>query len=410
MKELDRRIIGEKDRIRRSITFSELPERIKGLCNEWYKEMTSNMPVTLEEAIRDYLGCEDAREVIRQDERLRSMRVCIRANTNREPFLDFKMRKTGRRSNINWKLKDLDSYKISIRKILEEYGFFDSAFTFRMMMMDIWSDILKENGINEREAYYLPGARSGILQGWQLFASIFVEVARRRVGVHRLELPPFSGVAGDFLQVLWERLLGRPYRESKGRGGKALDILEEGIFEGKVILERRMKEGPVLMYESKGLRIPLQRASSMVAELAPLDLWIKNIVGTGAMVVIDEPEAHLHPSNQRAVARVLTRWMNSGVKVLITTHSPLIIQQLSNLIIASSLDEKTIRSEGLTKDDLIKMEDINVYLFRMKEEGTVIEQVEIEEGFGISEEEFVKVYDEIGEETYRLSREHPKNR
>ena len=42
--------------------------------------------------------------------------------------------------------------------------------------------------------------------------------------------------------------------------------------------------------------------------------------------------------------------------------------------------------------------------------GTQIKEVEIEEGFGISEEDFVTVYDEIGEETYRLSTKQPENR
>jgi hypothetical protein len=58
---------------------------------------------------------------------------------------------------------------------------------------------------------------------------------------------------------------------------------------------------------------------------------------------------------------------------------------------------------GFTEDDLLKPEDVGVYLFERREDGTHIKPVPIEPGFGIAEDEFVRVAEEIGEETYRLS-------
>lgn len=395
------------------VRIRDLPESFRELCNEWLNKMLSKMPETLEEAMRDYFGCEDARELVRQDEHLRTLKVSIEQDRDDRPFIDLKMRKSQQKIKLEWNLPDFNSYRISHRIGLVESEIYDLDDFVQMFMMDWWRGLLREKGLVDRSAYYLPGARSGILQGQQLFASMFAEFSRRSVGLRRLDIPPFSGVAGDFLQVVWERLFMRPYRLGRERKFKSegiLKVLEGDIFKGRVILERVMKEAPLLLYEHDGMKIPLHRASSMVAELAPLDLWIKEILNPGDLLIIDEPEAHLHPSNQRAIARVVTRLVREGVKVLLTTHSPLILQQLSNYILACGLDEEYRSKQGISQDDLLKHGEVGVYLFKMMDTGTQIKEVEIEEGFGISEEDFVRVYDEIGEETYRISAEHPKNR
>jgi hypothetical protein len=81
----------------------------------------------------------------------------------------------------------------------------------------------------------------------------------------------------------------------------------------------------------------------------------------------------------------------------------LILHQVSNHLLASEADAKTRQRLGFTEDDLLKAEDVGVYLFERREDGTYIKPVLIEPGFGIAEDEFVRVAVEIGEETYRLS-------
>jgi hypothetical protein len=53
-------------------------------------------------------------------------------------------------------------------------------------------------------------------------------------------------------------------------------------------------------------------------------------------LMIDEPELNLHPDNQRLIARLLARLVNSGIRVVISTHSDYIIREFNNLIMLSS--------------------------------------------------------------------------
>ena len=53
-------------------------------------------------------------------------------------------------------------------------------------------------------------------------------------------------------------------------------------------------------------------------------------------LVIDEPESHLDTANQIQFARILASLVNSGIRVLITTHSDYIIKELNNLIMLDS--------------------------------------------------------------------------
>ena len=219
-----------------------------------------------------------------------------------------------------------------------------------------------------------------------------------------------AGVAGDFLKTLRETVFagarGR-MRDGAPRGvhpklKPALASLERDLLKGTISISGNPSQDPTMYYETGSLRIPVQHASSMVAELAPLYLWIERVLEPGDVLIIDEPEAHLHPENQRRIARVLVRLVNSGVNVICATHSSLILHQMSNHILAASASEKKRGELGFTDDDMLKVDDIGGYLFRLCEDGARIEPLEIDDTFGVSEDEFVKVADNIGDETYKL--------
>ena len=68
--------------------------------------------------------------------------------------------------------------------------------------------------------------------------------------------------------------------------------------------------------------------------------FLKSTAKKGQLLIVDEPEGHLSPKNQIYMARLLAMCVNAGVKVLVTTHSDYFIQEINNLIMLNSIDEK----------------------------------------------------------------------
>ena len=111
--------------------------------------------------------------------------------------------------------------------------------------------------------------------------------------------------------------------------------------------------------------IPLHIASSSIKSLFLFDMYIKNIAAKNDILVIDEPELNLHTTNQVKVARLIARIVNSGIKVLVTTHSDFILRELNNLIMMNSISEnkrkKLCKDFDITDYDLLDMNKVSAY-------------------------------------------------
>ena len=268
--------------------------------------------------------------------------------------------------------------------------------------------IVECRGFSGARAYYLPDGRAGLIQALPLMAASAVKAHGCQSGNQKSL--PLAGVAGDFLRTLREKVFAGARKHTvdgapRGVHPKlkpALASLERDLLKGTISVSGNPSQDPTMYYETGSLRIPVQHASSMVAELAPLYLWIERVLRPGDVLIIDEPEAHLHPENQRRIARILVRLVNGGVNVICATHSSMILHQMSNHILASTKTAEKRGELGFTDDDMLKLDDIGGYMFRPYEDVARVEPLEIDDTFGVSEDEFVKVADEIGDETYKL--------
>ncbi len=148
----------------------------------------------------------------------------------------------------------------------------------------------------------------------------------------------------------------------------------------------------------------------MVSELAPLILFLKYLVRPGDLLILEEPESHLHPAAQRQLARGIVRLVNAGVKVLITTHSDLFVSQVNNLMRISFASSRWIRENGFEPQDCLKHDDVAAYLFRWDNEqgGSVVDELEIRRDIGIDDAMFGEVINEIYEESLLVQRIRPK--
>lgn len=227
---------------------------------------------------------------------------------------------------------------------------------------------------------YLPSSRTGMLQGHK---AIYAGVVRSApsVGIRKLEVPSLSGVVADFIHDLL-MLPGQ-----KQRFTDIADDMESELAGDKISVDY----GPEKMVaEIKYGDLPMRASSSAVSELAPLILYVRHVLRAGNVLIIEEPEVHLHPANQRLLARFLARLVKRGVNIVVTTHSPFILEQLSHLVRASDM-RTSERARNLGYEDCLRADDVAAYVFDLDSRGSRITPIRVSALDGIPQDEFVKV-------------------
>lgn len=264
-------------------------------------------------------------------------------------------------------------------------------------------------------AHYLPAGRSGLLEAWTDVVRLRLELDREGLALMGREPAALGGIALDFLLELQElirpsrrRRPRNPFTMGSGRGHSPTGSREreaatahlQQLIKGRVDIAHGRGRVPALTYMQGAKSIPVQRASSMVAELAPLISWIKQLLQPGDLLLIDEPEAHMHPEAILAVAETLVALSRSGVRVLCTTHSSEFLHQVSNCMLRTSASSGGSNS----LQPAIDSDDIGVFRFcrNREESGTVIIPVEIDPAWGIPEDEHVAVAERLAAETAEL--------
>ena len=201
----------------------------------------------------------------------------------------------------------------------------------------IRSDEFTDDTPNDRKRYYLPAARSGILQSHRVIASSLMERAARS---DNSGIPTLSAVVADFMKHL---PLYEGDRESNNELSTIASVLESELLAGKIIAKPLLSGYPEFFYQPHGAKkeIHLNQTSSMVSELAPLVLYLRGLVRPGDTLIIEEPEAHLHPGAQADMAVILARLVRAGVRVIITTHSEWLLEEIGNLTLEGLIGEQT---------------------------------------------------------------------
>ncbi len=220
-------------------------------------------------------------------------------------------------------------------------------------------------------AYYLPADRAGIMHAHRVVVSSLYRKASR-AGIDReAALPTLSGVLADFLEQLLN-MEDAPLRRSRSRDTALGDLraevtarIQEEILRGAVRREVSSTGYPVYSYRPTGWDsdVPLMSASSMVTELAPIVLYLRNVVKPGEVLIIEEPESHLHPAMQVEMLRQLSRVVQAGVRIILTTHSEWVLEELANLVRLSDLPED--KREGIAgAGAALKQDQVGAWLFQ----------------------------------------------
>ena len=239
---------------------------------------------------------------------------------------------------------------------------------------------------NDRKRYYLPASRSGIIQSHRIIASSLMDQTIRSGGP---KIPTLSSVVVDFMKQL-------PLYEENESNDTILaiaDALESEVLAGKIIARPLLSGYPEFFYQPHGAKeeIRLNQTSSMVSELAPLVLYLRGLVQPGDTLIIEEPEAHLHPGAQADMAVILARLVRVGVKVIITTHSDWLLQEISNLTLEGLLEDETDQPPSW-----LLPEEVGVWHFQKDEP---VKEIPFKPREGISPED----YEDVAEGLYNRS-------
>ena len=279
---------------------------------------------------------------------------------------------------------------------------------------DLWSEVIGDSslylqaladlvvsyavGTIARPIHYLPADRSGVMHTHRVVVSSLIG----RASSAALDVEPaLSGVLADFLSQLMEFGDTESAESKAGVSGytEHAERLETEMLGGAVRIHKSALGYPSFHYRPAEWKrdLPLMNTSSMVSELAPVVLYLRHIVQPGDVLIIEEPESHLHPAMQVAFTRQLAAVVRSGVRVVLTTHSEWVLEALANLVRLSDVDKS--RRQEIADDDLALTPDqVGAWLFEQKRrpKGSVVKEIPLDVRRGT----FPAGFGEITEQLY----------
>ena len=141
-----------------------------------------------------------------------------------------------------------------------------------------------------------------------------------------------------------------------------IDLLMEitKIMEGTFIYDEKKSE---FKFKKKGKSVlkAINTASGIKA-FGIIQLLIQaNTLDERSLLIIDEPENHLHPEWQVKYADVITELVKNNISIIINSHSPYMIQALNHFAQKKGLSDitKYYLTEPVEKSKLITFKDVS---------------------------------------------------
>lgn len=142
------------------------------------------------------------------------------------------------------------------------------------------------------------------------------------------------------------------------RGASADAINLSSIYKGRLLFDEERKG---FFLDRGGYRVCLSNIASGIKNLGIIDMLIRNgVICEGSLLVLDEPETNLHPKWQIELAKLVCELKNIGVNVVITTHSPYMVQALKHYADKSAINaEFYLACRNLSIEDRVDFLDMS---------------------------------------------------
>ena len=360
-------------------------------------------------------GINDISELIRHSASETSISIAKQAYNAEKPF-EFKMnisRSTNsfrtmlpKENQLQFKANENFNWKQILREI-NRYGHSDASnlgnFFFSRILTNIIDSIFVEIiSPFHLTSYYFPASRTGVVEASHAIQGALYDRISR-AGIEPINVPLLSGIIADFLPKIDPDFLLRSKSPSKTLS-KYAKKMEEKVMEGRLLIVDSKNSNTPAFYFQQGDKqnnidkaIPLTIASSMVTELAPIILHLRYLIHDNDVLIIEEPEAHLHPAKQVEFTRQLASLVQNGIRIIITTHSEWVLEALTNIVQISELSPLK-RKDLPSEEFFLKPDQVGVWLFKSKNrpKGSVVTPININN----KSDAFPADYDETMEALY----------
>lgn len=143
---------------------------------------------------------------------------------------------------------------------------------------------------------------------------------------------------------------------------KKLDAELKEILGGEVIVDL---EGNIMFRMNEKKIIDIGMVSSTVKTLTGFYLYLKYFAMERDIIFIDEIELNLHPENQRKIIKLINYLSKQGIKFIISTHSPIITEEIDNMLlfekVKNKINSEEMKEYGINSEYGLKTSDINVF-------------------------------------------------
>ncbi|MES0127613.1 AAA family ATPase [Mesorhizobium sp. M0029] len=131
--------------------------------------------------------------------------------------------------------------------------------------------------------------------------------------------------------VILRNMLLRLWPNEDNRNRFLVDLAE--VFPGveiDVIFEQKIDEYIYVFVKKDGTSIPIELCGTGFLQAVQILCYLHRF--RPSLIVLDEPDSHLHPNNQRIISNLLFRITEDlGTQIVITTHSRHIVDALSGV-------------------------------------------------------------------------------
>ena len=277
---------------------------------------------------------------------------------------------------------DFINIKLDYLMWMTLYGDNESVSLANVIYIMVVDGILKKL---KRNSYYLPASGNEILNDMNRYMS---NELKGTINVSTIE------------KELVTNILSLKEYVDKGYYYDLAKEFENELIGGDIIIKNNgVKEELFFVDRDNNLELDLKLVSSSIRELIPLILYLKYFLKKDDILIIEEPENHLHPRNQMILVKYFVKAINNGLNIVLTTHSDFILEKFDNFVRLGNSSEELFEKLGYDKSNILNYDDVNIYNFKKDSNYSYISE-KIEVNFtGFDENNFSEVISELYDET-----------